>query len=113
MSKPEACYRIHKALVESRLVHKYLKFLLQALYYVARQDKSAADKLLRAFAPDIAKNSQIKDTLEKFSGLDEGDLGEVADEVAITAETYLRYDEFLFFGGVFDIISKVAKKFIL
>ena len=66
MSKPEACNRIRKALVESRLIYKYLKFLPQTLYYVARQDKSVADKLFRAFAPHIAKNSQIKGSLEKF-----------------------------------------------
>ena len=59
MSKPEACDRIRNAVVESRLVHKYLKFLLQALYYAARQDKSVADKLFRAFVPYLAKNPEI------------------------------------------------------
>ena len=113
MSKPEACDRIRKVLVESRLIYKYLKLLFQALYYVARQDKSVADKMLRAFAPEIAKNTQIKESLEKFWRLDESDLDEVADEVSISAETHLRYDEFVFTIGIFDIMSKVAKNFII
>jgi hypothetical protein len=113
MSKPEACDRIRKALVESGLIYKYLKFLLQTLYYAAREDRSVADKLFRAFAPDITKDSQIKESLEKFWGLDESDLDKVADEVVISTETYLRYGEFLFVSGVFDIMSKIAKKFIL
>ena len=64
MSKPGACDRIRNAVVEPRLVHKYLKFLLQALYYAARQDKSVADKLFRAFFP-MAKEPQIKECFEK------------------------------------------------
>jgi hypothetical protein len=112
MSKPEACDRIRKALVETRLVYKYLKLLLQALYYAAKQDRSVADKLFRAFFP-MARNPEIKESFEKFLALDEGKLDEVADEVArISADKYLRYDGFLFVSGVFDIMSKVAKNFI-
>jgi hypothetical protein len=113
ISKPEASDRIRKALVETQLVYKYLKFLLQAAYYVARQDKSVADKLFRALAPDIIKNSQIKKSLEKFWELDESELDEVSDEVArISADTYPRYDAFLFVSGALDIMSKVAKNLV-
>jgi hypothetical protein len=110
ISKPEAYDRIRKALVESRLIYKFLKFLLQTLYYAARQDRSVADKLFRAFAPDIAKDSQIKKSLENFWELDESKLDELSDEFArISADTYLRYDVFLFVNGALDIMSKAAK----
>jgi len=114
MLKPAARNRIRKAVIESGLVYKYLKHLLQMLYYAARQDKSVADKLFRAFASeDIAKNPEIKESFEKFLELDESKLDVVSDEIArISADKYLRYDGFIFLGGVFDMISKTTKNFI-
>jgi hypothetical protein len=61
VSKPEACDRIRKALVDSGLVCKYEKFMIQALYYALRKDKSAADKLFRLFvSPVFVKNQHFK-----------------------------------------------------
>jgi hypothetical protein len=78
MSKPEASDRLRKALVESGLEFKVQKFLLQALYYAAKDDQSVAEKLLRMIiSPDFIKTSKFKEFQKLFWSFDENQLDEV------------------------------------
>jgi hypothetical protein len=114
VSKPEACDRIRKALVDSGLVCKYEKFMIQALYYALRKDKSVADKLFRLFvSPVFVKNPQFKTFQEKLLSLDEKELDQVSNETARISIENHGYDGFLFSGGLLHLVSKVSYPLML
>jgi hypothetical protein len=83
MSKREASDRLRKALVESGLEFKVQKFLLEALYYAAKEDQIVAEKLLRMIiSPDFIKTSKFKEFQKLFWSFDESQLDEVTTTCA-------------------------------
>jgi hypothetical protein len=80
MSKPEACDRLRKAL--SRLAYENGKFFLQAVYYAAKDDKSAVEKLFRASNLNTIKIPKLKEFLELFCASDESQLDEITGKLA-------------------------------
>jgi hypothetical protein len=80
MSKPEASDRLRKAL--NRLAYENKKFILQAMYYAARDDKSAVEKLFRVVNHDPIKIPKLKEFLELFCASDESQLDEITDKFA-------------------------------
>jgi 3-dehydroquinate synthetase len=58
--EPESYNRVRNVLKESKLIYEYEKFVLQALYYVAREDKIIAGQILRLIlSDDVIKNSSF------------------------------------------------------
>jgi hypothetical protein len=83
MAKPEANYRLHKALIESGFYFKVQKFYLEALYYAAKQDKTSVEKLFRMVcSPDFIKTTKFKDFQKLFWSFDEDQLDEVTTTCA-------------------------------
>ncbi|MGA9841648.1 MAG: hypothetical protein WBQ25_04985 [Nitrososphaeraceae archaeon] len=100
--EPEAYNRVRNVLKESKLIYEYEKFVFQALYYVAIEDKVIAGQILRLIlSDDVIK--KFDKFLDKFASIDENDLEKTADEGVRIAMDNQRYEDFMFGGALFPI----------
>jgi hypothetical protein len=112
IQKPEVCDRIRKSLIDSGLLYPFEKFMVQALYYAAKKDKSVAKQLFRIFVPaDFIKDPELKSFQKKFWSLDESQLEQIAAECArISIQRHSYYDVFLFVVALNIIVCKLLTK---
>jgi ABC-type polysaccharide transport system permease subunit len=104
MSNPKACDRIRKTLLDSNLVFKYEKFILKALYYAAKKDKTVVKELFRmVMPPEFIKSSEFKTFLEKFLSTEESKLDNIASEGARISIENQRFDSHLFVGALLPL----------
>jgi hypothetical protein len=101
MSNPKACGRIRKTLLDSNLIFNYEKFILKALYYAAKKDKTIVKELFRMImSNEFIKSSEFKTFLEKFLSTEESQLETMASEGARISIENQRFDGHLFVGAL-------------